>query len=97
MRLQLDLSEERVEALDRLMEETDLSTRKELFNNALSLFEWAVKEVRNGNVIASVNENEGRYRELHIPALSVAAAKGARREKNNKGLTRAARVANFAT
>lgn len=74
MRMQLDLPASRVEKLDKLMKDTDLSTRKELFNNALSLFEWAVKEAKKGNVIASVNEKEDSYREIHMPALSAAAA-----------------------
>jgi len=74
MRLQLDLTDARVAQLDRIMEEADLSTRKELFNNALSMFEWAVKEVKRGNVIASINEKDGKYRELHMPSLSSVAA-----------------------
>ena len=70
MRLQLDLSETRVKALDALMKECDIVTRKELFNNALALLQWAVDELKRGNIIASVSENEERYRELQMPIFA---------------------------
>ena len=91
MRLQLELPEARVAQLDALMEATDIATRKELFNNALSLFEWAVREARSGNTIASVNEKEGKYREIHMPALDTAAALGSHSTDGNK-LLRALRM-----
>jgi hypothetical protein len=49
--------------LDRLTEETRLSTRKDLFDNALTLFMWAVKAKRAGRIIASVDERQN-IREL---------------------------------
>ncbi len=69
-RVQLDLSTERLEQLERLMEEADFSTRKDLFNNALSLLQWAVKEARRGRSIASVDEKTERFTELNMPFLS---------------------------
>ena len=70
MRVQLDLPVHRVEVLDRLALEAGLSTRKDLMSNALTLLQWAVKEVRRGRVIASVDDKEGRMIELHMPFLS---------------------------
>ena len=69
IRIQLDLPDEQVAELDKLMEETGIRTRKDLFNNALTLFEWAVKAKRAGNIIASIKEGEGRFKELLMPAL----------------------------
>jgi len=63
VRIQLDLPEDQVAELDKLMEETRLTTRKDLFNNALTLFSWAVKAKKAGRVIASVDGNQ-RIREL---------------------------------
>lgn len=74
VRVQIDLAESRVRVLEELMEVCGISTKKELFNNALTLFEWAVGEVRKGNTIASINESEQRYRDLQMPVLSNAAA-----------------------
>ncbi|MGO9261052.1 MAG: hypothetical protein ACLQU1_32800 [Bryobacteraceae bacterium] len=69
IRIQLDLPAEQVAELDRLMEETGIRTRKDLFNNALTLFEWAVKAKRAGNTIASIDEGGGRLKELLMPTL----------------------------
>jgi hypothetical protein len=74
MRLQLELSEARVRVLDALMEDCGITTRKDLFNNALAMLEWAVKERKRGNIIASVNENEQKYRELQMPIFAEIAA-----------------------
>lgn len=72
-RLQFDLNDERLKELDRLMQDCGIGTRKELFDNALTLFEWAVREVQGGHTIAAVNEAQKRYRELQMPALNRAA------------------------
>jgi hypothetical protein len=57
-----------VAKLDKLMEETRLTTRKDLFNNALTLFSWAVEAKKAGRVIASVDENQ-HIRELVMPSI----------------------------
>ncbi len=69
VRIQLDLPEEQVKDLDELMRETKLGTRKELFNNALTLFQWAVKSKRAGRAIASLDEENKIAKELVMPAL----------------------------
>lgn len=69
VRLQLELSEARVAELKALIEECRLGTQKELFNSALTLFEWAVNERRKGRMIASVDEASMKYKELAMPAL----------------------------
>src|ERR1700730_9027102 len=69
VRIQLDMPDEQVEVLDRLMRDLNIRTRKDLFNNALTLFEWAVKEKRAGRAIASINEADGKFREILMPVL----------------------------
>lgn len=69
-RVQLDLPTKRVEQLDRLLSEAGFSTRKDLFNNAIALLSWAVKEARRGRTIASVDERTERFTELNMPFLS---------------------------
>jgi metal-responsive CopG/Arc/MetJ family transcriptional regulator len=68
VRIQLDLPDEQVAELDKLMEETRLTTRKDLFNNALTLYLWAVKAKKAGRIIASVDDNQ-RIRELVMPSI----------------------------
>jgi hypothetical protein len=70
MRLQIEVTEEQDRHIQNLMEEAGLTTKKELFNNALTLLSWAMEEIATGNTIASVNETQQRYRELHMPALN---------------------------
>ena len=77
MRLQLDLPEERVKELKALMEETGAETYKELFNNALTIFEWAVNEIKSGNSIAAINEEKEVYRVLVTPLLERVAKRSA--------------------
>jgi hypothetical protein len=73
MRIQIDLDEYRVKELEELMDVCGLATKKELFNNALTLFEWAVNSARNGRAIASLDQDAQKFRELETPALRTAA------------------------
>ena len=68
-RIQFELSEDRNKELEALMEKTGIRTKKDLFNNALTLLEWAVKEKRSGRIIASVDEGEKKFKEIVMPAL----------------------------
>ena len=70
VRVQLDLPAERIAELEELMAKTGVTTRKDLFENALTLFEWAVAQRVQGRSIASINEDEDSYRELVMPALA---------------------------
>ena len=63
------LPEAKVNELKTLMETAGIDTCKELFNNSLTLFEWALDEVRSGKVIASLDERTDRHRVLVMPVL----------------------------
>jgi hypothetical protein len=69
MRLQFEIPEDRVKDIDDLVKRTGIKTRVQLFNNALSLFEWAIREREVGNIIASVNEKNGKYKEIEMPGF----------------------------
>ncbi len=69
-RIQFELSEEKVKELEKLMEETGLRTKKDFLNNAITLFEWAVKERKAGHILASVDEEAEKYTEILMPSLS---------------------------
>jgi|WetSurMetagenome_2_1015567.scaffolds.fasta_scaffold330645_2 hypothetical protein len=69
VRLQFEISEGRLKELEDLMDVTGTGTKKELLNNSLTLLEWAVNEKKRGNMIASVNEDEKKYKEITMPIL----------------------------
>jgi len=75
VRIQFELPEEKVKELEALMEAAQITTRKDLFNNALTLFEWALQERKTGRTIASVDEENKKYKELVMPALSAVTPK----------------------
>ena len=88
VRIQLELPDEQVAELDELMRETRMRTRKDLFNNALTLFGWAVKEKKAGRLIASVDESQEVIKELLMPALQQVSTEvevGASTSKGVKG------------
>lgn len=69
MRIQLELPEAQVEQLKTLMAQAGIDTYKDLFNNSLTLFEWALDELKSGRVLASVDEENDKYRVLVMPVL----------------------------
>ena len=69
IRVQLEFPEEKIAQLEELMSELGVSTKKELINNALTLLLWAVRERKADRLIASVDEVQGKYKELLLPVL----------------------------
>lgn len=69
-RIQFELTTERLKALEALMIEIDVKTKKDLINNALSLLKWTIKEIKTGRIIASVDEKNEKYKELNMPIFS---------------------------
>ena len=68
-RLQLDLTKEHLHELEALMKELGISTKKDLFNQAMTLLEWAVRERKAGRIIASVDEAHDQYKQVLLPAV----------------------------
>jgi len=66
IRLQFKVNEDELEKIDDLMMKVGLRRRGELFNHALSLLNWAIKEREKGRIITSMNEEKGNYKELEI-------------------------------
>jgi hypothetical protein len=72
IRVQFDLLPSQVAALENLMTICGLDTRKDLVNNALTLMEWAVEQVRLGKEVAALSKAEKSYEVLRMPALIAA-------------------------
>lgn len=72
-RFQVDLCSTQMINLDHLMHTCGVSTKKDLFNNALTILEWAVERIHVGDKIVSLNVDKGHYVELQMPVLRHAA------------------------
>src|SRR4051812_22253473 len=70
MRIQLELSQDKVQRLKTLMVTLEIDSYKDLFNNALSMLDWVIEETQSGREIAAVNEAEKCYRVLVHPVLA---------------------------
>ena len=70
VRVQIEITEEKSRELELLMKEVGIKTKKDLINNALTLFEWAVKEIKEGRKIVSLDEKNKKYKEVFMPCLS---------------------------
>lgn len=70
-RLQVEMTNERVSAIDKLVKITGMGSRKEFLDNALSLMAWAIRERQHGRIIASVSPaDSSNYREVLMPSLA---------------------------
>ena len=73
MRIQIEVDEAGSRILEEIKQKTGLSTYKEIFNNSVTLLEWAVKQRVQGRAIASLDERSKNYIELQMPTLEEAA------------------------
>jgi hypothetical protein len=69
MRMNFEFPEDRIQDLKQLQGDTGAESMKELVNNAFTILEWAVNEIKNGNEIAAVSEKDKTYRVLVMPLL----------------------------
>jgi len=68
-RLQIELSRDKLDDIERLRIECGFDTKKDLFNNAVTLLKWAARHAKDGHAIAAVDNGEKRYFELEMPFL----------------------------
>ena len=69
VRLQFEVSQSRMDEIERLMKEGDVATKKEFLDSGIALLKWAFKNLRKGRLIVSLNDSDGSYRELDMPAF----------------------------
>ena len=68
-RINFEVDENQAKYIDELVDQTGLKTKVNLFNTALTLFEWAVRERLAGRAICSQEVNTGAIREIEMPGL----------------------------
>jgi len=66
-RVQFELTDSQVKDIEKLMKKTNTSTKREFFNNAIAILEWAVDESSSGRKIASMDDKSHTYKELYMP------------------------------
>lgn len=69
-RIQFELSEEMALSLTRLMDDFGVRTKKDLFNNSISLLQWVSDELKNGKKIGSIEPDSESYSQLMMPIFS---------------------------
>jgi hypothetical protein len=84
-RIELFVTPQRLADIEQLMQDCGLKRKPEVINNALTLLKWAVGAVKNHRTIASIDERNGKYRELEMPVLSHAASLASSNEKQADG------------
>ena len=70
MEMHLEFNEEKEATLQQLMDDLKLTDHTLLINIAISILLWAVKSIKNGKSIASIDEVNMTYRELDVPYSS---------------------------
>jgi len=73
MRIQIVVDDTYKEMLENLKRATGLNQWQDLFSDAITMYNWAVKQRTEGRIVASMNEHEENYRELQMPSLERAA------------------------
>lgn len=69
LRIQFEIDEKIIAELETRMRKVGVCTKRELFNLAISVFEWAANERMKGRLIASVDPETSRYQQVLVPAL----------------------------
>ncbi|MFV0643169.1 MAG: hypothetical protein ACK5NN_01505 [Sphingomonadaceae bacterium] len=71
VRLQFDVRRAQLNIIEHLVEECGLSSKKELFSNAMALMKWAVQETQKGRRIASYDPERDQIEMVALPALDL--------------------------
>lgn len=82
-RISIETDEERDRRITELMGLTGARTKAELFEYALSLYDWAITEASEGKAIASVDRTEKQLKEVEMPPFTV--ARNRRRRPSGEG------------
>lgn len=67
-RIGFDMSEKRVKDMDVLADRLGLTTRKDVFNTALTYLEWVVEEIEKGNQPGFKDQN-GKFSSMRMPSF----------------------------
>ena len=66
-RLQFNVSESMNDELAELMGKYSMKSKTELFNNSVTILNWASKQLEQGRIVGSIDPQTDSYRELSMP------------------------------
>lgn len=69
MRMEIALDDAGIQLIEELKILTGLKTNKDFFNNAVTLFDWAVVQEMLGRTLVSLDELKGDPQRLVMPSL----------------------------
>ncbi len=72
-RLNFEISEQKLNELKELQQETGSPTMKDLFNGSVTTLQWLIAEVKKGKEIVSFDESRNSFRVLVTPILETVA------------------------
>lgn len=75
VRFQFEIAPELWNEMKKFQDLGGMTTKRELLNNALTLFRWAALHVQRGNTVNAVNP-DGTVYELQMPCLENIALQG---------------------
>lgn len=64
-----DVTEKGLRDIEEMMQVTGTTTKKDLFNNALTILQWAIEERQKGHSIAAISETTNITWMLEMPIL----------------------------
>ncbi len=76
MEFQIEIDDLGLKVLSEIKERTGLSGYKEIFNSGLTLLDWATRQQASGKIVAAVDENTQRYKEVEMAAFDSARRRG---------------------
>ncbi len=66
----IEIDEARAHVLEEIKENAGLRSYRELFDNSLTLLDWAIKQRAAGRIVAALDKANHSYRELAIGVLN---------------------------
>lgn len=80
MEFQIEIDDLGLKVLSAIKERTGLSGYREIFNSGLTLLDWATRQQASGKIVAAVDENTQRYKEVEMAAFDSARRRGDSKE-----------------
>ena len=68
-RFNVEIPEDRAEDLKKMMNALGLRTQRDLFDNAMTITSWMIKQRKKGDEVGSYNDDEEKFTELVMPCL----------------------------
>jgi len=68
-RINIEVNEQKLEEIKKLMKAAGLTTQKDLFDNALTLAKWMMRQRKSGKTVGALSRDNNNFTELDMPML----------------------------